>query len=92
MIEKLMVIGKEGVRNKVIRRDGGTCQYCGEKGTKQNPLQVDHIVSAKEHWQIGGWRLSAKERNKWFNDMDNLITACRDCNIKKHATPYRGPY
>jgi hypothetical protein len=83
---------QSGVRNEVIRRDRGKCAYCGHRGSADNPLQVDHIISVKEHWLKGGWRLTDRERNEWFNDPSHLITTCRNCNIRKGATPYRGTH
>lgn len=56
-------------RFEVFKRDGFTCQYCGE--TPPNViLHIDHIISVKD----GG-----------SNDEDNLITACQACNLGKGA-------
>jgi hypothetical protein len=59
-----------GLRFKVLRRNGFTCQYCGRKAPEVE-LHVDHRVpwsKVKTH------------------DIDNLVTACRDCNLGKGAT------
>ena len=56
-----------GLRFKVLRRDGYTCQYCG-RSAPEVELHVDHRVA---------W---SKVR---AHDIDNLVTACRDCNLGK---------
>jgi len=56
-------------RFTVFERDGFTCQYCGRK-PPEIILNADHIVSRKD----GG-----------DDDIDNLITSCRDCNIGKFS-------
>lgn len=58
-------------RFEVFKRDGFSCQYCGDHPPKVI-LHVDHIVAVAE----GGG-----------NDMDNLITACQSCNAGKAANP-----
>lgn len=59
------------VRFEVFKRDSFACQYCG-----QTPpavvLEIDHIVAVAD----GG-----------PDDMQNLITACFDCNRGKAAVP-----
>lgn len=55
------------VRFEVFKRDSFTCQYCAAKPPKV-PLEVDHIVPVCK----GG-----------KNHIDNLITACFDCNRGK---------
>lgn len=54
-------------RFDVFKRDNFTCQYCSRKPPKV-PLECDHIVPVCK----GG-----------KNDIDNLITACFDCNRGK---------
>lgn len=56
-------------RFEVFKRDSFTCQYCSAKPPKV-PLEVDHIIPVKS----GG-----------TNDVENLITACFDCNRGKGA-------
>jgi len=57
---------------KVFRRDHFTCQYCGLNGKDNFPnwlvLTIDHIHPHAH----GGAR-----------KMDNLVTACRPCNLMK---------
>lgn len=54
-------------RFEVLKRDNFRCQYCGKTG-KDVTLEVDHI----------------KPRSKWgTDDMENLITCCRECNMGK---------
>lgn len=55
------------IRFEVFKRDKFTCQYCG-KSSPDVVLEVDHIVPVAE----GG-----------TNDIENLITACFDCNRGK---------
>jgi 5-methylcytosine-specific restriction endonuclease McrA len=59
------------LRYEILRRDGFTCQYCGRKPPDVD-LEVDHIDPVSK----GG-----------LNDPKNLITACRECNAGKGATP-----
>jgi len=59
----------KGLRFEVFKRDGFTCQYCGQKPTDV-VLQVDHIVPVA----AGG-----------DNDINNLVTACEACNQGKKA-------
>lgn len=56
-------------RFEVFKRDDFTCTYCGQKPPTV-VLEVDHIVPVAK----GG-----------KNGMDNLITACFDCNRGKGA-------
>lgn len=56
-------------RFEVLRRDNHTCQYCGE--TAPNViLHVDHVVPVS----LGG-----------SDKPENLVAACRDCNIGKSS-------
>lgn len=55
------------LRFEVFKRDSFTCQYCSAKPPKV-PLEVDHIMPVCK----GG-----------KNNIDNLITACFDCNRGK---------
>lgn len=59
------------VRFDVFKRDLFTCQYCGNTPPGV-VLEVDHIMAVA---------------NGGSNDIDNLITACFDCNRGKSATP-----
>jgi hypothetical protein len=56
-----------GLRFKVLRRDGYTCQYCGRRAPEVE-LHIDHRVP---------W---SKVR---VHDIDSLVTACLDCNLGK---------
>lgn len=55
------------MRFEVFKRDNFTCQYCSAKPPKV-PLELDHIVPVSKDGK---------------NSMDNLITACFDCNRGK---------
>lgn len=57
------------LRFQVFRRDAFRCQYCGNHSGKV-VLEVDHIVPASK----GG-----------SDNIDNLITACYECNRGKSA-------
>lgn len=56
-------------RFTILKRDNFTCRYCGRK-TPEVILEIDHIVPVSK----GG-----------TNDLNNLITSCRDCNRGKGA-------
>lgn len=58
------------VRLKVLIRDGFRCVYCG--ATKENDrLEMDHVIPVSR----GG-----------TDDIGNLVTACRQCNIGKGSS------
>lgn len=57
----------KSLRFKVFKRDGFVCQYCGSKPPTV-VLEIDHIHPVSE----GGG-----------NGIDNLLTACFDCNRGK---------
>lgn len=57
-------------RFAVLERDGFACQYCGAKAPDV-VLHVDHVIPVS----AGG-----------KDHMDNLVTACEDCNIGKSDT------
>ena len=58
-------------RFEVFKRDGFTCQYCGQTPPKAI-LHVDHIHPVSK----GG-----------DNGQNNLLTSCLECNLGKSATP-----
>lgn len=58
---------RPSVRFCILRRDGFTCRYCGRR-PPDVVLHVDHMVPVAR----GG-----------TSDEDNLITACRRCNLGK---------
>ncbi|HBE18501.1 MAG TPA: HNH endonuclease [Cyanobacteria bacterium UBA11149] len=55
------------VRNYVLERDRNRCQSCG-KTKLETALHIDHIIPLA----LGGQ-----------NDISNLQTLCRRCNLKK---------
>lgn len=58
-------------RFEVFKRDSFTCQYC-RRGTPEVVLEVDHVIPRAE----GG-----------PDEMENLVTACYDCNRGKAHIP-----
>lgn len=63
------------VRWCIFNRDDFRCQYCGRTAIEDHvKLHLDHI---KPRTDGGG------------DDFENLVTACRDCNIGKMDTPLR---
>lgn len=60
------------LRFDVFKRDAFKCAYCGATPSEEAVLEVDHIRAVAD----GG-----------TNEMDNLVTACFDCNRGKAATP-----
>jgi len=61
------------IRFDVFKRDGFQCQYCG-KTPPNIVLEVDHIKPKKRNGR---------------DDIENLITACFDCNRGKGADELR---
>lgn len=59
------------LRYEILRRDNHACRYCGAVAPDV-PLTVDHVVPTA----LGG-----------SDDPSNLVTACRDCNGGKSASP-----
>ena len=59
------------IRFEVFKRDGFSCAYCG-KTPPTVILEVDHIEPRSEGGQ---------------DDINNLITACFDCNRGKKNIP-----
>ena len=57
------------VRFEILKRDNSTCRYCGAKAPGVE-LQVDHVHPVSR----GG-----------KNELENLVTSCRDCNAGKGA-------
>lgn len=56
-------------RFSIFKRDNFTCQYCGKTPKDGVKLHVDHIIPLDK----GG-----------DNSLENLITACQECNLEKH--------
>jgi len=65
----------KSVRFKVFNRDGFVCQYCGQQPPKV-VLEVDHVVPVSS----GG-----------ADHLENLVTACFDCNRGKAARGLEAP-
>lgn len=60
-----------GLRFSVFQRDGFRCVYCGAGAQDGATLHVDHIVPRSKGGQSA---------------LENLATACSDCNLGKSAT------
>jgi len=60
------------LRTAIFARDGKVCVYCGRKGTKANPLTLDHVIPHSE----GG-----------ADAAHNLVTACSKCNVRRATFP-----
>lgn len=58
------------LRFEVLRRDHFRCYYCGIAAI-DSPLAIDHVVPRA----LGG-----------RDELENLVAACRDCNIGKTST------
>lgn len=67
------------VRGALLIRDGDHCHYCGVKltvgisGFNPTGLSIDHVVPIRD----GG-----------SDEMDNLVLACRQCNLEKRTLSY----
>jgi hypothetical protein len=58
------------IRYQAIKRYGAVCQCCGHPGSKDNPIQVDHIKSRYLHPELA-------------LDITNLQILCKQCNMGK---------
>ena len=65
-----MKLGK-GVKALVRKRDSGTCQRCGTKGTQKNPLTVHHMLPKAKYPHLK-------------NELSNLILLCDKCHKGVH--------
>jgi 5-methylcytosine-specific restriction endonuclease McrA len=59
-----------GLRFDVFNRDGFRCVYCGRSASDGVTLEADHRIA---------------RANGGTDDLDNLVTSCRDCNRGKSA-------
>lgn len=60
------------VKDRVIKRDGYICRYCGvDCRTKNNEWHFDHVYPVSH----GG-----------ETSVGNIVIACKSCNLKKSAT------
>ena len=59
------------LRFEILKRDWFKCRYCWKTPIDWVKLQVDHIIPVYEWWE---------------NEIENLCTACFDCNIWKGKT------
>lgn len=81
-------------RTAVLARDRFTCQYCGrtshprELRGRKCTLTVDHVIPRA---LSAGGRVSLEDgRSIPVHSWENLVAACRTCNLQKgHATVER---
>jgi hypothetical protein len=64
-----------GLRFAVLRRDGFRCAYCGRGEAERVRLHIDHLVPVARGGKTA---------------IDNLVTACQDCNLGKSASDLIG--
>ena len=58
------------IRYQALKRYGATCQCCGHPGSKDNPIQVDHVKLRYLHPEL-------------TLDITNLQILCKQCNMGK---------
>lgn len=51
--------------------------------TQERLLDIDHIVPLKEAWLSGAGGWNAKQRNTFYNDLDNLVAVSQNSNRSK---------
>lgn len=59
------------IRQMCFEEDNWECQICGKSG-KNTSLHCHHILGYAKHPQLG-------------NDIDNVITLCKECHKKVHS-------
>lgn len=64
-----------GLRFAVLRRDGFRCAYCGRGESDGVKLHIDHLVPVARAGPT---------------TLENLVTACQDCNLGKSASDLIG--
>ena len=72
-------LGKEK-REKIHRKYGGRCSYCGEK-VEYSKMHVDHITPLYRGWSK--YELEQYGKVKGSGKMYNLTPSCATCNISK---------
>ncbi len=69
------IVSLDSIYWQVLNRDNFQCQYCGQTPSIDGiKLHIDHIKP-----QIDGGK----------TEIDNLVTACKKCNVIKAAQPLR---
>ena len=66
---------RPSTRFRVLERDGFRCRYCGKSSDQGAVLEVDHLYPKSK----GG-----------SHSIDNLVTACWECNRGKAGRPLLG--
>lgn len=66
---------RPSTRFRVLERDGFRCRYCGKSADDGAVLEADHLYPKSK----GG-----------SHSVDNLVTACWDCNRGKAGRPLLG--
>jgi hypothetical protein len=57
--------------------------YTGEVYTNPNQLTVDHVVPVKAAHKLSIGQWDKTQRNRFYNDMDNLVLTSRKNNSSK---------
>jgi hypothetical protein len=50
---------------------------------------LDHIMEVSKHWNEIGHNQTQAEREKWYNDPNNLQIVCTTHNSRKGGEPYK---
>lgn len=69
--------GKNGIRERAMKRDNYECQDCKRLGKQSRVDEVHHIVELKQ-------------RPELFLDLNNVVCLCKDCHNKRHRRELRG--
>jgi len=71
-------------RKALVQRLGGKCVNCGAKGTKRNPLEIDHINGRTYDVRKmdPSWRIAQYEKEE--REGVPLQVLCKKCNANAH--------
>lgn len=79
-MSKIQTAHKRSLQKRLIARDGKFCHYCGKPladsvgGYNEDGISLDHIMPQA----LGG-----------SDSIDNLVLACRRCNLEKRTKHYQ---
>jgi len=60
-------------------------EYTGEVLDNPRNVQIDHLISLKEAWELGACNWSQEKRTQFANDHLNLIVTSSEINMGKGA-------